>query len=419
MHELSRVTGHRLLARGHVAAVLSSAGALQAASSAAAALAATRILGPEDRGLMVLGITIGSVFGLIGGLGTGSAFRSWFLTREGGAELRRLASAYTWCSVAGVLPAAVLAVAVTALSGSLIDGVLSSTTFLFATATFTIAQALLTQIIDAWFADGRFRRGSLAAAGISFGGLVGMLGGLAISPSAPSAVLGQAVGLIVVGAIEVLALIRAGIISLARPLAPDMLALLQRGMPALGLTVGLAVALRGDRYVLGAVAGAATVGIYSLAATLGEIPRMLPAALGQLFLRDSSLGHGGERLARTGWFAVVAAAIAALVVGVAGWFLIVPVFGAAFAPARDLLVVLVAAEVCFAPYAVASRGLLGGGWTKTACALGIGGSIGAVACYVVGASVGGAMGVAAGCVIIYSTLSLVSWRLLRRRTGRE
>lgn len=151
--------------------------------------------------------------------------------------------------------------------------------------------------------------------------------------------------------------------------------MLRHGFRALGLTMGLALALRADRYVLGAVAGAATVGIYSVAATLSEGPRVVPAALGQLVNREVALGGGLSRVARARRTALLAAALIGLVVAVGGWFLIVPVFGEAFADARPLLLVLLVAEVAFAPFAVASRALLGGGWMTTAGLLGAAGSV--------------------------------------------
>jgi len=106
-----------------------------------------------------------------------------------------------------------------------------------------------------------------------------------------------------------------------------------------------------------------------------------------------------------------------LIVAAGGWMLIVPVFGGQFAPARELLMVLIVAEVCLAPYSVASRGLLGGGWTTAAGLLGIAGSLVALAAYAMSAVVAGAMGVATGSVAVYAGLSFVSYRMLRRRVG--
>jgi uncharacterized membrane protein len=80
-----------------------------------------------------------------------------------------------------------------------------------------------------------------------------------------------------------------------------------------------------------------------------------------------------------------------------------------------LLVVLVIAEVFFSPYAVTSRGLLGGGWTRTAGIFGVVGSLSALAVYAVSADTGGAMGVAVGSAVMYGALSATSFCLLRKR----
>jgi O-antigen/teichoic acid export membrane protein len=225
----------------------------------------------------------------------------------------------------------------------------------------------------------------------------------------------QALGITAVGLLEIARLRRAGLVGLARPVPARLRSLLGRGLPALGLTVGLTVVLRADRYLLGAVSGTAAVGIYSLSATLSEVSRILPASLGQLYLRDASTGHAAARLSPTVHRALLAAMAGGLIVATGGWFLIVPIFGTEFAPARDLLLLLAAAEVCLAPYAVASRGLLGGGWTKAAGALGIGGGVVAIAVYGVSATAAGAAGVAAGSLVVYAGLSAVSLRMLRRR----
>ena len=396
-------------------AALTGASALQAAANAVAGLLATRALGPHERGLMVLGLTIGSVYGLVGGLGTGAAFRSRLPAARSADARSSLASAFTWCSAGGLALVVCLAVATGAMSARWIDPALGTTGMLVAAACFTAGQHLLTQVPDAWFADGRFRRGGLSAAAISAGGLAGVVVILTVTRSATAVLLAQALGMALVGAAEVRGLRLTGLVALTRPHRGEIRSLLRQGTPALGLTVGLVVALRADRYLLGVAVGAAAVGVYSLAATLSEISRLLPAAAGQLYLRATSTGQGARRLRPTTMFAVGAATVCGLAVLALGWVLIVPVFGPGFGPARPLLAVLAVAEVCLAPYSVASRGLLGGGWTTAAGVLGACGSVLAVAVYAVSARAAGALGVALGSVLVYGGLSLAAGELLRRR----
>jgi len=157
------------------------------------------------------------------------------------------------------------------------------------------------------------------------------------------------------------------------------------------------------------------VGVYSLAATLSEVPRVVPTATGQVLMREVSVGRGAGSAGRLLRAAVLITAAGSVVGGVLGWLLIPPVFGAEFVGARELLVVLLVAEVCFTPYALASRGLLGGGWTVTAGTLGMAGAALGVGCYTVAANVGGATGAAVGSIVVYGGLSAASWALLRRR----
>ena len=393
---------------------MSGTSAAQLACNAGAALVATRALGPDERGVMVLGVTIGSLCALIGGFGTGSAFRRQFCLS--GGDRSALVSAFTLCSLAGALSAALLGVASTAASAPLIDITLARPPFLVAVGCYTASQMVAGQVVDAWFADGRFHRGGVAAAVTSVGGLAGVL--LASgAESAASLLLAQAGGVAVMSVAETAALRRSGLLKWTPVSGGAVIGLLRLGAPTLGLSMGLVVVLRADRYVIGLTAGTAAVGVYSLAATLGEVPRMLSAALGQMCLRDISLGRGAPNLVRTTLLAVATTAAAGLLVVLAAWLLVVPLFGQAFEGARELLVILVAAEVCFAPFVVASRGLIGGGWTTAAGVLGLAGAAGAIGVYGVTGSLGGAVGVAVGSVVLYAALSTVAWTLLRRRVS--
>jgi O-antigen/teichoic acid export membrane protein len=397
---------------------LSGASAMQMASTATCALLATRALGPADRGVMVLGLTVGAIVGMAGGLGTGTAVRSQLPVMSPGRARLHLLSAYTWCSIGSAVLAPVVAVAVVGGSAGFIDPTLGSTPFLLATAIFTLAQTLQTQIVEVWFADGRFRRGSLAAAAMNVLALGCLVAALAGTRSVSALLCAQAAGMLAVVPVQVAALRRHGLVVCSPPRAVALGSLVRRGLPALGLTVGLTLALRADRYLLGALAGTAALGVYSLAATVSEVARILPTVLGQLFLRDVSLGRGASRLVRTTGVAVAAAVVCGTAVLLGGWLLIVPVFGPEFTAARPLLVVLVIAEVCFAPYAVTCRGLLGGGWTRTAGVLGIVSGFGAIAVYAVGAAAGGSVGTAVGNVIMYGTLSALAFVLLKKRLAR-
>ncbi|WP_329108987.1 oligosaccharide flippase family protein [Micromonospora sp. NBC_01699] len=411
-----RVAAHR---RQSPLAFLTGSSLAQSASYALSAVLASKLLGPHQRGLMVLGITTASIAGLLSGLGTGSALRSRLPTVTGTPAGRHLLASYTWWSVVSAVAGSGLAVALTVLSAPLIDPGLADPPFLLAVLVITVGYVALTQFPDVWYAAGRFHAGSGWAAAIAAGGLVGVLVGALLDRTAWALLLAQGLGMVAVTVVQGYQLRVVGLFRLRSPDRRELVDLLRHGCRALGLTMGLALALRADRYVLGAVAGAATVGIYSVAATLSEGPRLVPAALGQIVNREVSLGGGLSQVARARRSALISSALMGLVVAVGGWFLVVPVFGDAFADARPLLLVLLVAEIAFAPFAVASRALLGGGWMTTAGLLGAGGSVAALILFALAIPLWGGYGAAVACILTYAGLSVASWRLLRRRLGRN
>lgn len=396
---------------------LTAASIVQVACAGGAALVATLRLGAHDRGLMVIGLTLASFAALVSGLGTGSAFRSYLPNSESGAHRARLVAAFCWCSAGGALLSVLGAALATVASARLISPDLATPGFVVAVAAFAAAQVALLQINEAWFADGRFRRGSATAAVTAAGGLVGVAAAATVYADAAVLLLAQAVGNLAVSTLQLPALRRAGLVRWSVPSVEAVAALLRRGIPALGLNLGLAIVLRADRYILGALSGPFAVGVYSVAATVSETIRMLPQAVGQLFFRDASLGRGAAESGANARRAIVGGAVSAAAVAVIGWMLIVPVFGEEFSQARVLLLVLLVAELCFAPYAVYSRGLLGGGWTRAAALLGATASAVAVPAYVVASGLGAATGAAVASIVVYGFMSALSWRLLTRRAG--
>lgn len=393
--------------------LLTGSTAVQAASNALAAVLATMLLGPADRGAMVLGLTISGVAAVAGGLGTGSAFRAR-LPGAGGSR-RDVVAAYTWLSLSAAGLGSVAAVVACAASASFIDPMLARPPFLAGVAVATVGQLALAQQTDAWFAAGLFRAGGGWGAVAATAGLVAMLAAAVAGPAAWVLLLAQGLGTVGVAGVAGWRLWRSGLVSFARPAGQELAGLLRVGVPVLGATVGFILAMRADRLVLGAVAGVGAVGVYSLAATLGEIPRLLPAAVGQLVMRDVALGTTRDGIRRAVRLAVGLTVAAGVAIAVAGWVLIGPVFGPEFAAARPVLIVLLVAEVCLVPYGLAIRGLMGGGWTRVAGTLGgVGGLVGLVLFGLVIARWGLA-GAAVASTVLYAGLSLASWSMLRRR----
>lgn len=408
-------TPHRRTSLVATSTMLGAASTAQAAANTLAALWATRVLGPAPRGVMVVALTIATTAALLGGAGSGSAYRSELASAHGAARTR-LAAGYAAIVVAGSGAAAVLAVVASLASAGAIASELASTPLLAGVAVSTAVQSVGALTTEAWFADGRFRQAGGWAAGSAAGGLAGLMVAAAAGPTPATMLIGQAAGMLPVTAASVNRLLRTG--ALAAPRLGRVGRLLRRGLPALGFSVGLTVALRADRYLLGVIAGPAAITVYSLAATLGEIARTIPQAIGQVFSRR--VAERTEATPRDAALtAMVAAAVTALPVGVVSWYAIPSFFGDDLAAARNYLLLMLLAELLFTPFTVAAKGLVGGGWTGTVGLIGCLGSAVAIGAFLALARPFGVWGACAASCLTYTTLSVLAYGNVRRLLARR
>jgi O-antigen/teichoic acid export membrane protein len=401
---------------GRTASVLAILSLGQTGTNVAAGLVATILLAVDQRGVMVVGMTIAAIFGVIGGLGTGAAFRA-HLPRADAASRRRLGAAYAWVSIAAAVPVVALALVACALTSALVSPQLAEPGCLLGVGAYVLGLTVLGQVADGWYAQGEMSRGGVSAASATLGGMLGCFAMLWLHPTAGAVLLGQGLGMLAPSVLAVGRLRRAGIVSFGRPDPVAVGSLVRTGVPSLGIMLGQAVSYRADRYVVGAFCGPAVLAVYALAATLSELTRIIPTAVAQVLLRKVSVGAGAEHRVPALRQAAVGSLPAAVVVGMAGWVLIPPIFGGEFAAARWLLIPLLAAEIVFAPCVVAQYGLLGGGWTRTVGLIGLVGGACAIPVYALGAALGAAEGVAAAAIALYGALSWVTWRALRTRVS--
>jgi len=250
--------------------------------------------------------------------------------------------------------------------------------------------------------------------------MAGLIGAGLFARTPASLISGDLLFEALVMAVSVGWLVRDGLFAFGATAVEDVRDLVRRGWPTMGVGVGILLIFRADRYVIGAFAGASAVTLYSTAATLAEATRTIPHALGQVFMR-----HIAERspvsLRRTLRAAVLATLGTGALVAVVGWVAMPVVFGhqlhhaAEVHDARDYLLLLLGAEVLFCPFFVASRGLVGGGWTRDTGVIGGVGCVAAVASYL--ALVPG-LGVTGACIASAATylgLSLATVGRLERR----
>lgn len=400
-------------------AYLAGSSAVRLGSNTLAALLASRVLGPHGRGLMVLGVSMAVIVPVLTGLGTGPRLRSRIPSLTDPSERRYLLASYAWWSVTSVLMAIGLVVVVAVLCAPVIDRALAEPRYLLALSVLTCGYVAHTQLPDLWYAVGLFRIGSGLAILAVLGGALGLLVGTFVAPTASGLLLAQGIGLLVGVSATAVRLRTAGLLCFRRPRRRELKDLLRHGCRALGLTIGLPLALQLDRYVLGSIAGAGAVGVYSVASTLGQVPRLVPNAIGQIVNRDVATDRGSFRPGRAVRMGVASVLVTSALVAVAGWLAIVPLLGPEFAGARPLLVVFLLAEIVIVPYTVASPALLGGGWMGTAGAFGLVWSAVALVLYVTAIRLWGSFGAAAACVVLYAGISGSSWLLLLRHLARS
>ena len=152
--------------------------------------------------------------------------------------------------------------------------------------------------------------------------------------------------------------------------------ILRSGLPVLGGSFGQTLAFRADRLILGVLATSAALGIFSVAATAAELPRLLLLPVTQILANRVA---GGEITAASvgGLVARLMLGYATLmvVVGTAGASLVLPVVGEEFAAARDSIAVLAIGEALLGCYFVSVAVLTGLGRFRLLPVPAIGGAV--------------------------------------------
>jgi len=125
--------------------------------------------------------------------------------------------------------------------------------------------------------------------------------------------------------------------------------LIHDGLSPMVGSISLFLALRLDRIVLAVIVGTRSLGLFTVALAVPETLRVLPKAVGQVVADRGRSGIDSVATARrhTRLFVVGHGVVLALA-AVAGWTLLPVLFGEGFTDARDVLIVLTAAEAVLA-----------------------------------------------------------------------
>lgn len=137
---------------------------------------------------------------------------------------------------------------------------------------------------------------------------------------------------------------------------------LTMGSGAIGVNISQALMFRLDRYIIAVLLGPAAVGIYSVAASLAELVRLIPSSISEPIFRKVAIGRHGtipQRRARRTALALVAGS--GCVGFAAAVSLVGPVLGQEFEASLAPLAILLAAELAMASFVLDSKVLAGAG----------------------------------------------------------
>ena len=136
--------------------------------------------------------------------------------------------------------------------------------------------------------------------------------------------------------------------------------ILRNGLPVLGGSFGQALAFRADRLILGVLAASAALGIFSVAATTAELPRLLLLPVTQILTNrvaagEISVGSVTSLVARL----ILGYAVFMVAVGAVGASLVLPIVGDGFEAVRNSIAVLALGEAFLGIYFVSVAVLTG------------------------------------------------------------
>lgn len=386
---------------------------LSVGSAAAVAILTARQLGPNDRGVFVLLLTLASFASLFGSLGLNLAARIHLVSDANRMECSDFLGLSVLLTVAQVLLCASLgafllpAVEVD-LSGPelLLFGLLAGS---------ILAPFLLNAAINAY---GHTTR----AAGVDAAGTVVQL--LLVSSlwangqrSVDSYVGAMIGGNLVQVVLAIGALRRLGIPLRPAFRWPTWTPVVRTGLPGIAIDLSSTLTFRLDRYLLGVFLNPAAVGVYSVAATAPELLRLPALAMGQpIFHRIASRSARVEDFSRTRTLCLLVTGALAVVTFLAAPFVVDVFFGDDYRGAVTPLRVLLLAEFGMTLFYIDGASLAAAfSRLGDAAAAAVSGCVVVVVADIVLIPRHGVVGAAWGSVVAYSVTGLVAHLILRRR----
>lgn len=370
------------------------------ACSLVAGVVTARLLGPNDRGVLSVLLTLTGIGTLMGALGTNVALRV-YLPKDPQVSIGgflRLSSRMTLCVTLVLTPVAVVVAA--HLGKSTIDPVLVGLLAVLIVTTFTSNQVL--DIFNAIHQSQKSARTNTAgfvvttlALGIAWLCGVGLHWVLAC----------YGVGFLVrvlVGR----ATLGTGVVMVENDHTATRL--IGGGLPLLGTNLGQALMLRADQLLVGLLLGSHAAGLYAVAATPAGILTVVANSVGQSTFAEAAHGRLTRRsLARQ--VALAAGITSGLaIVGLLLMPLALPLlFGADYEEGVNIARLLLLAQVALAPYLVLSRAGAGYGLVRLAGLTGFGGVVLLIVLMSLMLPAFGVVGAAIACISSFLVMDLV------------
>ena len=302
-------------------------------------LLTARHLGPSGRGEIAIAFTLAWATTGVADLGTSTSGRISLLVPDSGVTARDVLS----LTVVLIPLQAVLAASVVALLS--LTSLNLSRGFGMAVVALSVATMMFHSTVSLVYGLRRYGDVLAVEAALAVFQIV-VLAGLLWTDrlTTTSAVVGMTVGP-VLGAVRLVQVSGAWRHSGAVRETSPWRTLILDGLSPMAGSISLFLALRLDRIVLAVVAGTRSLGLFTVALAVPETLRVLPKAVGQVVADRGRSGIDSVATARrhtrlfVAGHGVVLAGAAAV-----GWILLPVVFGEGFTDARDVLLVVTAAE---------------------------------------------------------------------------
>jgi len=323
--------------------VVSGARLVSAGCSLLVAAVSARQLGPSGRGEIVLVLTVAMLGSEFVSLGANVSGRIQILRRSGVEIEDYLGLATVLSAVQAILVGATLAVVGT----TAMD--LSWRTIMLGTA-LGVAMFVAHMLVDAAFALRRTLETGLRDLLIGVAPVVPVLVLVATERLTVSSVVGlTALGYVVGGGY--LGAVVARRVGRVRFAPAAWRVLIRNGVPVLGSSFGQTLAFRADRLVIGLMATSATLGVFSVAATTAELPRLLLLPATQILANriaggEIPVGSLVKLIVRLG----LGYGLVMVVIGLVGAQVVLPAVGDGFSGVREVIPVLAFGEVLIGLY---------------------------------------------------------------------